>query len=117
MDRAISEEALLQGLADIRLPSEAAGGLVAELLAALGLGIALALCLGLLLRLMTTRRSRRPTQATDAALPEDDEARALALLRRLKARDPARAAALAPDLYRPGGLPAVARLEEALARD
>lgn len=117
MERAISEEALLQGLADIRLPAHAAGGIAAEILAALGLGLALALCLGLVLRLVMIRTVARPPTDSGDALPEDDEARALALLRRLKARDPERARALAPDLYRPGGLPPVARLEDALARD
>lgn len=112
MDRALSEEAMLAALHGLRLPAEAAGGAVAEALAGLGLGLVLAALACRLLRAGLAPRRPAPD------LPEglDGEARRLALLARLKAEAPARYAALAPDPYRPGGLPREAAIRAALER-
>ncbi len=113
-ERALTEEAMQAGLNDIRLPPGAPGGIAAELLAAAGLGIAAALILAALLRLVTRVRVARPARP-DPVEPEIDEgtedARRRAALRRLKRDDPARYATLAAGLYRPGGLPAPEVLE------
>ncbi|MFZ5963715.1 hypothetical protein ACOXXX_12235 [Thalassococcus sp. BH17M4-6] len=103
-DRALTEEAMLAGLRDIRLPSEAAGGLLGELLTALALGLLLAALLGCAARWVTSARtSDRRRAAALADLPEEDQR--LALLHRLKTAAPARYAEIAARLYQPGGLP------------
>jgi hypothetical protein len=116
-DRALTEEAMLAGLHDIRLPGEASGGLAAELLAAAGIGIFAALLAAALLMLVTGTR-RDATAVSETPAGEIDAggaaARRRALLRRLKREDPERFAALAGDLYRPGGLPDLAALEAAV---
>ena len=107
-DRALSEEAMIAGLRDIRLPSDAAGGLLAEMLAALALGLILAVGLGLVLRLVSQARPRgTPPQPVDT-LAED--AQALALLRRLKEVAPERYRVLAAQIYQPGGMPDLEQL-------
>ncbi len=117
-DGAISRETMLAGLNDIRLPAEAPGGLVAELLAGAGIGLLLAALAALLLARLTTRIApRRPPNLQDriaalASLPGDE--RALALLRLLRQSAPARAEALTGDLYRPGGTPSPDQVERAL---
>ncbi len=88
-ESALSEEAMLTGLRDIRLPADAPGGLLAEALAALALGLLLAVMLGCLLRLVTQLRPRPQTaKVLDDldTLPEEDQR--LALLKRLKAGAP-----------------------------
>ncbi|ETX28668.1 hypothetical protein [Roseivivax isoporae] len=118
--RALSEEAMLAGLRDIRLPASAAGGAPAEMLAALAVGLALALLAGLALRAVTARRpvargtGLRQAVAEAAALP--DETRRLALLHLLRDHAPGRHAELRAALYRPGGLPDAATLERELLR-
>ncbi len=113
-ERALTEEAMLAGLNDIRLPSSSPGGLAADLLAAAGLGIAAALLLAALLRLVTRARMARPARADPGERELDEgteDACRRAALRRLKRDDPARYANLAADLYRKGGLPPLEALE------
>lgn len=114
--RALTEEAVLAGLQDIRLPPEAPGGLTAELFVAIGIGLLLATAFGLLSRLMTrARRSEWQAAAGPLArMPVD--ARRLELLRRLKQMRPDTYAALAARLYAPGGLPDIAMLEAEIGR-
>lgn len=119
-ERALTEDAMLAGLHDIRLPGEAPGGLAAELLAAAGLGILAALAVAALLLLVTRARAampeRQPAPAEAREIDAGSEAALRrALLRRLRRERPDRYAALARDLYRPGGLPAPDALEAMLA--
>ncbi len=117
-ESALSEEAMLTGLRDIRLPADAPGGLLAEALAALALGLLLAVMLGCLLRLVTQMRPRLQTaNALDDldTLPEEDQR--LALLKRLKAGAPERYASLTQALYQPGGLPDISTLRAEVQRD
>ena len=107
---ALSHEALLAGLRDIRLPTEAAGGALAEGIAAAGLGLLLAAGVAQFARLVTARR--RPPAPVPSPPPAADPR--LALLARLKATRPERFATLAPHLYRPGGLPSLADLRREL---
>ncbi len=116
-ESALSRDAMLAGLRDIRLPADAPGGLWADLLAALALGLMLAVLAGLVLRLMTRARPRGPiANAADGihALPEEDQR--LALLRLLKARAPDRYATLTQALYQRGGLPDIAVLRAEVRR-
>lgn len=120
-DRALTAEAVLAGLQDIRLPAEAPGGLLAELLAALGLGLLLAFLLGAALRLFSVawQTGQKPPSLDQklraaAALPEDQ--RRLALMHLLKAKRPEIFAELAQELYREGGLPESNVLEAELIR-
>lgn len=116
--RAIGEEAVRQGLRDIHLPDSAAGGLAADLLAALAIGLFAAILIGAALRhvSMSRRRSAAPTLedrlAHLAGLPEAD--RQVALLHLLKSHAPDRHAALASSIYRPEGLPPSRQLEAEL---
>ncbi len=120
-DRALTKDAVLAGLQDIRLPTDAAGGLLAELLVASGLGLLLALGIGLMLRsitrsLPTIGRAPSLSEQVEAlsTLPETE--RQLALLHLLKANHPSAFAALADRLYRAGALPGCPTLEEELLR-
>ena len=106
---AISREAMLASLGDIRLPAEAAGGMIAEFAAVVGLAALAALIVVALLRGAGIKRISpgKPTiaerHARIRALPEDR--RRIALLHLLKELAPDRHAALGDRLYRPGGVP------------
>ena len=108
-DRALTEDAMLAGLHDIRLPAEAPGGTVAEVLVAIGIGILLAVAAAALYALLSQARGSvvRPPVAED--IP-DAGAESRALLRQLKRERPERYADIARDLYRPGGMPVVEAL-------
>lgn len=120
-ERALTREAVLSGLQDIRLPVDAPGGLPAEILAAAGLGLLAAALAGLLLRgiMVGKRPTPAPSLADDIAavrrLPDDRKQ--LELLRILKRARPERFARLAGDLYRPGGMPSSRILEAELSAD
>lgn len=113
-ERALTEEAMLAGLHDIRLPADAPGGVVAEILAAGGLGILAALVLAAavvaLTRLKPVNSARTDTNPVDTE-SGDDNARRLRLLHQLKTERPEAFAQLSSDLYRKGGLPEIAVLE------
>lgn len=106
-DRALSEAAMLQSLRDIRLPTEAAGGMAADLAATIGLAGCVALVLAVALRgLSLQRRSAVPEtlamqRASLAALPEAE--RRVAFLHLLRAQAPERFEALRGALYRAEG--------------
>ncbi|WP_417723205.1 hypothetical protein [Salipiger sp.] len=102
-DRALSEEAMLSGLRGIHLPPDPPGGPLAEIAAAAGFGLLLALLIATLLRVFTFRR----TPAAAAPDPEkilsgrnEGEQRTL-LLHALKARKPEAFHRLKSSLYRP----------------
>jgi len=118
-EHGISAETMLAGLQDIRLPAEAPGGLAAELFAVVGLGLALALIVSMLLKLFM-RPQRNPAAAPAmadriaalATLPDED--RALALLALIQTSSPGALPALRKSLYTRDGFPEVARLEAVL---
>lgn len=108
---------VVAGLHDIRLPVDAAGGLTADVLAAIGLGLLAAYLLSFLIPLLSTSRhapvkSLRERVAELADLPENS--RTLALLHLLKEIAPERAAKLAEGIYAQGGMPSVDMLEAAI---
>ncbi|PUB19427.1 hypothetical protein [Yoonia sediminilitoris] len=118
-DHSITRDTMLQSLHDIRLPADAPGGLWAELAAAAGLGLALALVFSFLIPLFTRPRAQSdaaPDLAADIAalhaLPQD--AYQLELLRLVRAHAPA---LLGPDpqkIYAPEGFPDARALEKKL---
>ncbi len=113
-ERALTEEAMLAGLHDIRLPSDAPGGLLADALAAGGLGLLLAMAVAGLVVFLTQLRPEETAETDSNARksePDGEDARRLWLLRHLKETHPERFADLAPDLYRRGGLPEIETLE------
>ena len=118
-DRALTEEAVLRGLQDIRLPADAPGGALAEALAALGVALTLAILIGLLLRLITrppTRPTAKTVQDQIAALATlPDDTRQLALLHLLKQNRPEAFKVFRTRLYAPGGTPDPKSLETELA--
>lgn len=119
-DRAISKEAMLTSLRDIRLPAEAPGGAAADLAVATGLACLLALALAAILRAL----SREPGKKTGATLQDHlaalegkpEAERRLALLHLLRAHAPERHAALKGALYKPSGGVDAATLEAEVAR-
>lgn len=119
MDPSVPDPAtLLAGLHDIRLPAQAAGGAAADILAAVGFGLLLALCLSPAVRALT-RTGRRGGEAGLAArlaeierLPEAQ--RQSALLRVVGEVKPEYLRRKGADLYRRGGLPSAADLAAAL---
>jgi hypothetical protein len=117
-DRALTEEAMLASLRGIDLPSEAAGGLPADIALTIGLAALAACAVAGLLRLFSlTRRPAAPPslrqRVEDArSLPEAD--RRILLLHLLRERAPERYADIARDLYRPDRAPSAARVEAEL---
>lgn len=116
----MSEAALRASLIDIRLPSDAAGGVWAELIVAIGAASLLAVGIAALVRLLGQKRavSHAPTMsdrlAEIAALPPTD--RRVALLHLLREVAPERYAELAPALYRPESAPDLDHLTAEVAR-
>ncbi len=108
----------LVGLHDLRLPPDAPFQAVADLAAALGVGLLLAWLLSPLLSRLTLRRAR-PVSLEDqiaalATLPDDR--RIPALLHLLAKRAPEAARRFGDGIYCPGGLPPAAEVEAALRK-
>ena len=99
---ALTEAAVQAGLRDIRLPAEAAGGVLAEIAAVIAVAALLALMFVALWRWIGVR-GRRGRKGEDlAALAEmAPEARRVALLHLLKQRAPERFERYRGALYRP----------------
>ncbi len=120
-DKAISQEALLQGLRDIHLPPEIAGGGIAQVLAAVAIGAGLALLIGGVLRLFSMRHvTARPATVSDrikAARALPSEAQQIALLHLLKDVSPDRYQALTQGLYQPDGTPDARQIEKELRQN
>jgi len=118
MEQSFSERTMLDSLRDIRLPTDAPGGALADLLTCVGLaGLAAWICV-LALRLCFRPRDTTPVKSLSqqvkdiSALPEPE--RRVALLHLLRQHAPARYEALSDALYRPGQLD-LARLEAEVA--
>lgn len=117
---ALSKEAMLAGLEDIRLPADASGGLIAELAVAVGLAAMLAAAVLFLIRLFGVVRPPAPGVGMEDKisalrdLPDAD--RRLKLLHLMKERAPERYAAVRDNagLYRPDGGPDLTDLEAEL---
>lgn len=108
----------LIGLHGLRLPPDAPYQALADLAAALGIGLLLAVLLSPLLSRLTLRRPRSPTLedqiAALAQLPDDR--RIPALLHLLQTRAPEAARRYGDGIYRAGGLPAAEEVEAALRK-
>ncbi len=119
-EQAMSEAAMLVSLRDIHLPTEAAGGAVADIAVAVGLAGLAALMISTVLRLLSKRRpaatglDMRSRLSAIAEMPED--ARRVALLHVLRDAQPDRYAAIKGALYQPGGGVDIATLEAEVAR-
>lgn len=119
-DRAMTKEAMLTSLRDIRLPADAPGGFVADLAVAIGLACAAALMIAALLRVLSLRARPRSVQTLQdrlAALAGRPEAeRRVALLHLLREYKPDRFADIRGALYRPDGGVDISALEAEVAR-
>ncbi|WP_298936229.1 hypothetical protein [uncultured Ruegeria sp.] len=119
-ETALSEATMLASLRDIRLPPDAAGGVLAELALSAGVAGFAAFCVVAVLRLLSVQRSRDRSADSNEASPDMSEwtqaRRRIALLHQLRHQDAARYAALKGDLYRPDGGPNLHQLEEEVAR-
>lgn len=119
MNGAMSREAMLAGLQDIRLPPDAAGGLLSDVAVGIGLAAFAALVGVALLRAFGRERTttRPPTLSERVtainALPEEE--RRVALLHLLKDEAPDRYAPLGKGLYRPDSIP-LSQIEAEVAR-
>lgn len=120
-ETAMSDATMLASLRDIHLPADAVGGLLAEYAAVVGLSALAAVCVVLLLRLLSIQRvsiRAGPGDADSTKLTDlsDDRLR-VALLHQLRDRNPQRYSELAADLYRPSGGPSLSALKDEAARD
>ncbi|WP_170335204.1 hypothetical protein [Ruegeria arenilitoris] len=119
-ETAMSEATMLASLRDTRLPAEAAGGVLAEYAAVVGMAALAAVCVVFVLRLLSIRRVATRTGFAVDTQPDmsgwSDDRRRVALLHQLRKRDPKRYSELAGDLYRPGGGPDLASLKDEVAR-
>lgn len=106
----------LAGLYGLRLPPDVPWQAVADVAAALGIGLALAAVTAPLVLRLTRRRARPPDLGRQIAALADqpDDIRVPALLSLLQARAPEAVHRFHADLYRPGGLPLAAEVERAL---
>lgn len=99
---------MLASLHDIRLPPTAAGGLLADVMVAIGFACLAALLVVGFLRLFSTIRRAERTETLAqkverlSALPDPD--RRVALLHLLRTHAPDRYADIAGQLYKPGAL-------------
>lgn len=120
-ERRLTTDELLSGLQGIRLPPDAPGGLVAEIAAAVGVGLLIALGVSTLLPLITRRTSRKSAPSLHdriedtRSLPADD--RVVALLHLMKEQKPAFLKTLKNRIYAPGELPDPQMLESELKRE
>lgn len=109
---------LLSGLYGNRLPETAAGGIWADMLVAVGIGLLCAVAVSSLLPLITSERRQKPTVTLRVEIARleslPDAARKIGLLHLLRERDPRSFHALRSRLYGRGKFPACAELEESL---
>ncbi|MFK7762464.1 MAG: hypothetical protein AB8B62_04325 [Roseobacter sp.] len=119
-ERALSETAMLASLRDIKLPVDAAGGVIAELAATVGISGLVALGVAGVLRVISLKRAEKngkPLQNhRDALVDLPDADRRLALLHLLRAHAPERYAQVRASLYRPSGGVETAELEAEVNR-
>ena len=118
-DTKTSEETMLSALHDIRLPADAAGGLMAEIFAAIAVGACLALVAGGVLRFLTTRRPSRNEGLREqyaAAIQLPDPERKVALLHLLTTHAPDKFAQFRDTLYRAEGAVDLTALEAEAGR-
>lgn len=109
---------MLASLHDIRLPTEAAGGLLAEVAIAIALGLLSAVALGFVMPVFARRRRPEVEPSLNervAALRHlPDEARAVALLHLMRSAAPETLPEDRTTLYAVDGFPTAAELETAL---
>ena len=112
-------DTLLAGLQDIRLPADAPGGLLGEMLAVVGLAFCLALLVSFVLRAVLRKPDRvpapRPLPAQISALrdlSEDD--RVIALLGLIRTHTPGRLPGLRSRIYGCDDPPRAVELEALL---
>lgn len=114
-DNALSEATMLASLRDIRLPSEAAGGAFAEYAVVFGLAALASVGCVALLRLLSVRtgasKPLEPSKQTADQPGWSADRRKVALLHKLRARNPTRYAELRGGLYQPGGGPDLETLQ------
>lgn len=109
-------DAMLSGLHDIRLPEAAPGGLIAEIMVAVGFGLLSAYLLSVVLGYFVRRPAKGTGSLADqvaalANLPEDD--RAVALLHLIQIYAPS---ALSAGIYARDGIPPITELEDMLLK-
>jgi len=114
-ERGLSETAMLASLQDIHLPTEAAGGWLADLAASIGVAALLACGIIMIARLVSTRRTVKRTLTLAEQIAALDGASRIALLHVLKQHAPERYAVLQGELYRPDELD-LERIEAEVAR-
>ena len=108
MEQGFSRETMLAALRDIRLPGDAAGGWLAEMLVSIGLAaLAALICLALLrlvFRHKTTPKALTLAETIQQVETLPEQAQRVALLHLLKQHAPERFAALSQRLYAPHAL-------------
>ena len=106
---------MLAGLRDIRLPEIAQGGTVAEIAAAVGLGLLIGCVLSFLIPLISRSTRGNKSDAQDRLsdiLKLSEPARSVALLHLIRRRNPKATEGLRDRLYRRDAFPTAHELEQ-----
>ena len=115
----MTESDLIAALHDIRLPVLGPRDRIADIAAAVGIGLLLALGLSPLLRRLSRPAEKPPSIANriKAARCLPQSAQQQSLLKLIAETNPEILRELGDDIYRPGRLPSVAELEKRLLQD
>lgn len=116
--RALTIDELIAAMHDIRLPADAPGGFLAELFAAIGVGLAIALLFGWVLSKFTVRPKKQELRTIEQRVAEvkdlTEESKVTELLHILKVVDPVRATSFSASIYERNSLPDASSIEQAI---
>jgi len=116
--RVLTIDELIAAMHDIRLPADAPGGFLAEMFAAIGLGLGFALLLSWLLSQFTKKLETKVAQTVEQRVASvqnlQEDAKVTELLHILRSVDPARAKSLSASIYERSSPLDAAKIEQVI---